>query len=330
MKKREAWVDNIKILACILVVLGHFFQSMTKSGIIEDNSIYQWFIRTIYYFHVPLFFICSGYLYQKYSRVDTVIGWSKNVVNKFIALGIPYFIFSTLTWILKTVFSSSTNTKVDSLSDALFCNPLSPYWYLYALFFIFAITITLNNKLIAVIYLVLTVAFQIVYFLGFHTGIYPVDIVMQKEIWFVIGMFLVNPCLDNVNKALYGITGGLVFLVLSICPEKILLDNKPGSLVLGLLACFSIISLIKVVSDKKQSKIVQFLSKYTMPIFLMHTLFAAPLRSVLLKLGIDNAVIHIICGLGISFAGPIIAAEILNRVKYLDIIIYPNKYIRVK
>lgn len=63
-EKRDYWVDNLKELACILVVLGHFFQSMVKSGIIEDSFLYQWFNTTIYYFHIPLFFICSGYLYQ--------------------------------------------------------------------------------------------------------------------------------------------------------------------------------------------------------------------------------------------------------------------------
>lgn len=25
-KKREIWIDNVKVFACILVVLGHFFR----------------------------------------------------------------------------------------------------------------------------------------------------------------------------------------------------------------------------------------------------------------------------------------------------------------
>ena len=32
VKTREKWVDDVKVIACILVVLGHFFQSMTKVG----------------------------------------------------------------------------------------------------------------------------------------------------------------------------------------------------------------------------------------------------------------------------------------------------------
>ena len=53
--KREARVDYIKLLACILVVLGHFFQSMMKASILPENGLYNWFNSTIYYFQVPLF-----------------------------------------------------------------------------------------------------------------------------------------------------------------------------------------------------------------------------------------------------------------------------------
>lgn len=331
MKKREAWVDNVKVIACILVVLGHFFQSMVKSGIIYDNSLYQWFNRTIYYFHVPLFFICSGYLYQKYSKIDSVRAWMNNVFNKFIALGIPYFIFSTLTWVLKKVFSSSANSQVDGLGDALFMNPLSPYWYLYALFFIFVITITLNNRILTYIYVGIAVFFQILYMFGFHTSIYAIDVVMQKEIWFIIGALIAVGYLNKVCKKVYGIIAGVIFLLLSIDTERIRLDNKAGALFLGFLACFSVISIIKETQLKGVGQnLFDFASRYTMPVFLMHTLFAAPFRSILIKIGIENAAIHIVCGIIVSFAGPIVATEIINRIRFLDFILYPNKYIKIK
>lgn len=61
VRTREKWIDDVKVIACILVVLGHFFQSMTKANILPENDLYKWFNTTIYYFHVPLFFICSGF-----------------------------------------------------------------------------------------------------------------------------------------------------------------------------------------------------------------------------------------------------------------------------
>ena len=89
VRTREKWVDGVKVIACILVVLGHFFQSMTKANILPENDLYEWFNTTIYYFHVPLFFICSGYLYQKYSKVNSVGSWYRNVAKKVLVLGVP-------------------------------------------------------------------------------------------------------------------------------------------------------------------------------------------------------------------------------------------------
>ena len=165
-KKRDYWVDNVKVLACILVVLGHFFQSMVKAGIIADNDLYQWFNTTIYYFHVPLFFICSGYLYQKYSRVDSAIGWIRNVSKKALVLGVPYFTFSTITWILKTVFGGSVNDQIGGLGSTLFLHPTSPYWYLYCLFIIFAVTPTFVSKKTSLIGLIIALAMKLVSLAG--------------------------------------------------------------------------------------------------------------------------------------------------------------------
>lgn len=118
-RTREKWVDDVKVIACILVVLGHFFQSMTKASILPENDLYERFETTIYYFHVPLFFICSGYLYQKYSKVNSVGSWYRNATKKALALGIPYVTFSTATWVLKKAFSSSVNNQIGGLGDTL-------------------------------------------------------------------------------------------------------------------------------------------------------------------------------------------------------------------
>ena len=157
VRKREVWVDDVKVIACVLVVLGHFFQSMTKANILPENDLYQWFNTTIYYFHVPLFFICSGYLYQKYSKVSDFINWKKNVIKKALALGVPYVTFTTATWVLKTVFSGSVNDQVGGLGDTLLLHPTAPYWYLYALFFIFLVTPTFSTMKTTVIGLIVAV-----------------------------------------------------------------------------------------------------------------------------------------------------------------------------
>lgn len=99
------------------------------------------------------------------------------------------------------------------------------------------------------------------------------------------------------------------------------------SFVMGLLACVAVILMVADF-EEKFNRGIDFLAKYTMPIFLMHTLFAAPMRSILIKTGIENAVIHVVLGLGVSFAGPIIAAWIMKKTKWLEFFLYPNKALK--
>lgn len=312
VRTREKWVDGVKVIACILVVLGHFFQSMTKANILPENDLYEWFNTTIYYFHVPLFFICSGYLYQKYSKVNSVGSWYRNVAKKVLVLGVPYATFTTATWVLKKVFSSSVNDQIGGLGETLFFHPTAPYWYLYALFFIFLVTPTFNSVKAAAVGLVVALAAKGLILTGGGYSIYAVSTVLSNEIWFVLGMSI---CAFNVQlkgRKVQGMICGVLFIILSIMVYTAEISSSAASFIMGLLACVAVIMMVAGF-EEKLGRGMEFIAKYTMPIFLMHTLFAAPMRSVLLKLGITNAVAHIVLGVGISFAGPIIAAWIIKK-----------------
>ena len=73
-KQRVEWIDTYKVLAIILVVLGHATPRF-------DKEIYQ--------FHVGAFFFISGYVSGiKKKRFDDVI------INKIFTLFIPYTFFA--------------------------------------------------------------------------------------------------------------------------------------------------------------------------------------------------------------------------------------------
>lgn len=328
--KRDIWVDNVKVVACILVVLGHFFQSMVKADLMVDSFAYNYFEDTIYYFHVPLFFICSGYLYQKYSNVHDFQAWKNSMIKKFVALGIPYFIFSFATWLLKKVFSSSVNTKIGGLGDTLFNHPTSPYWYLYILFIIFVITWTTNSVNQQYLLLAISVCMKLANIYGVKTGLYFIDNTLANCVWFVFGMTIAYGVIKMLN-ALMSIMLFVLFLLGSVLAELEYIHFKLQGFLLALLACYSVISLIHYLyKEGVQNKQMAFVAKYTMPIFLMHTLFAAPFRSVLLKLGVYNLMIHIVLGLLVSFACPVIAMIVMEKLKPLDFIVYPNRYVCMK
>ena len=241
VRTREKWVDDVKVIACILVVLGHFFQSMTKASIMPENDLYEWFETTIYYFHVPLFFIYSGYLYQKYSKVNGVSSWCKNVAKKALALGVPYATFTTATWVLKKMFSSSVNDQIGGLGDTLLLHPTAPYWYLYALFFIFLVTPTFSSVKAAAVGLVVAIVAKGLILIGGGDSVYAVSTVLSNEIWFVLGMSI---CVFNVQlkgRKVQGTICGLLFIALSVVVYKAEISGGVISFTMGLLACVAVI-----------------------------------------------------------------------------------------
>ena len=145
-RARETWPDAVKVFACALVVLGHFTQSMVKSDFMPGDSLYGWFQMTVYTFHVPLFFICSGYLYQKFSHVDSLSSWGRNVIKKALALGVPYFFFTCVTLAMKALAGDMANEAEGGPLQTLFLHPTAPYWYLYALFFMFLVVPTVKTR----------------------------------------------------------------------------------------------------------------------------------------------------------------------------------------
>ena len=118
-------------------------------------------------------------------------------------------------------------------------------------------------------------------------------------------------------------------MILSVMVYKAEISGGVIPFVMGLLACVAVILMVAGGGERTFDRGMDFLAKYTMPIFLMHTLFAAPMRSVLLKLGIGSSVIHVVLGLGISFVGPIIAAWIMKKTKWLEFFLYPNKFVKI-
>ena len=331
IKEREVWVDGVKGIACILVVCGHFFQSMVKAGIYPESSLYLWFNRTVYCFHVPLFFICSGYLYQKCSRVEDFDRWKTHVLKKALALGIPYFTFSTVTWILKTLFSGSVNEEIGGLPATLFLMPTSPYWYLYCLFFVFLITPTFKTRGIAIGFTAMAWAFKAISLFWGGSSIYAVSSVFSNEIWFVGGMCL---CLIDIREKISEKAGGVsaimgvLFFALSIFVFMKDIGSASMDFLLGMIACAAIlIGFISLYTNRKKNRVF-VIAKFSFPIFLMHTLFAAPIRIILMKAGIMNPIVHTFMGIGLSFVGPIIAAEIMQEVGHLDFLLYPSRYVK--
>lgn len=148
--RKEIWAGNVKVIICILVAPGYFFQSMTRLNILLADDLYEWFGQTICFFHMPLSLTRNGYLYQRFSRMNDIHSWGKSVFKKVLTLGVPYFIFSFATRLLKIFFSGPVNSGIGGLFEMLFLNPASPYRHLYYLSLTFLATPTFRSARMAI------------------------------------------------------------------------------------------------------------------------------------------------------------------------------------
>lgn len=330
---REAWPDTVKIVACILVVLGHLTQSMVKSGIMPEDDLYSWFQMTIYTFHVPLFFICSGYLYQRFTRMESVGDWWFNVRKKFLALGVPYFAFTWITLAMKAVAGDAVNNAAEyDACETLFLHPTAPYWYLYALFFMFLFTPVARSGRGMIVLFIVALGAKVVSLSGVIEEVslpYFANALLINETWFVAGMGIAWLGIQE-KLGQHEMLIGLAFLPLSVAVYMWQL-GAIAEFCVGVLACLCVLSGSVWIGPKlARSKAFLFCREETMPVYLMHTICAAPVRIALLRVGVHVVGPQVVLGFAASCFGPALVMYLMERLKPLDFIVYPTRYVSFK
>lgn len=121
MGKRINWIDWAKTLGIFLVVFGHYY------GPPENREI----INFIYAFHLPFFFMLSGYLHKDSKDIKSYL--IKNIRT----LVIPYVLLNIIAACYLKFLSPFDFNK--SLHYFLTGHPYAPgfaCWFLYCLFFV--------------------------------------------------------------------------------------------------------------------------------------------------------------------------------------------------
>lgn len=331
MTHREKWLDISKGFACILIVLGHLLRGLGGAGVVDPDGVSGHIIDVIYFFHVQVFFFCSGYLHQKRGKKG-IAAHGKRVLKKLVDLGVPYVAFTTVSVLLRTLFDESVNNPVSkSLFRTLFVKPDAPYWYLYVLFFMFLITPKLSKKKTASILLAVAAAAHIVYGMFFSVTPLPyaVKSLMEFWVWFVFGMFASKLGLMEKRISLGKCIPYLLFIPLSFAVSKFNVTVLGVELIMGALGIAMTTSFALLLARRCfKRRDTSVLTKYTMPIFLMHTMASPAVRAVLLRLGVTNPLLHIVLGMAAGILLPVAAAYVMEKTVVLEFFTYPIKTVK--
>lgn len=149
-ERRVIWIDSVRGIAISLVVYGHVIGGYTGNySSIEYQNFVTCGLKIIYSFHMPLFFMISGYVYALGKNVLNIKQYRNFISKKARQLLIPYYVCSVVQILIKLPLQGKISSVL-SWKD-IFLLPIKPvdqYWYIYVLFFMFCIqpSLEMNHK----------------------------------------------------------------------------------------------------------------------------------------------------------------------------------------
>lgn len=332
MEKREIWLDYLRAFACILVSLGHMFMSFQEAAIIRDSILVSCFVEIIYHFHVYIFFFCSGYLFQKsfLKHVEKRTYIAKKLV-KCLDFIIIYILFSGITYFIKVMLSGDVNSPVEhTFLDVLLKYPINQMWYMYAISVITLCTPVIRTDRTCGITLLAALCMRMIMCIPGCSEVIPIPLryLFMNQIWFVLGGIWAYK--GVILKKWASIALAVFFLAMSAMAYAYRISDDVLNTVLTATGVLASAELFRwLTKDKEKMSLVwKLISKYMLQIYLLHTICAAGIRIVLLKLGIMNFSIHFVMGILFSFVVPIVCAAFAERVKVLNIVFYPTKTVK--
>lgn len=336
MKKDNRLIAILSVFGILLVVLGH-------SGFEEEiiKQTYAGLHRWIYSFHMPLFFLISGYLFAYTTSDFSKLDVGRLLKKKVRRLLFPYFVFGSILFVIKMLFSQFSYVDRD-FSIVSYCTmffvPQASYstmgylWFLPALFLIFLVVGLLcllrinlrKNSQVAVVVIIsftLNILFphiqylllsEIFWYLPFFVG----------GIWYQQNQEILERrlCLGSIGVCL--LLGGLSIGEAVYFPSGIFII-KVVYVIVGIL--FSISLCINVMKFCGNSKIP--LANYTYSIYLLSWFGQYGTKIFLMELLHVNVGVYLLPLLfvvGVTF--PVLCCMLLENVKSNSLIM---KYTRL-
>lgn len=317
--ERFVWVDVVKTFAILLVVFGHVWRGLFEVQDMQiDASLFSMIDNGIYSFHMPLFFIVSGFLffgsYQK--------GWVELLKKQALYIIWPYFLWSFIIVCMKIVMSGHVNDAYgfERLAQILYA-PVSIFWFLYVLFVAQIFTKFLYEKIHSSGLLFLISVFLLSSGLIINLSEIPIlSFVSQYLIFFVIGFILAQK--DLLKNEFHQIKG-VIFAALLFCAGQLVVFyfyNNFSPVIYAFVGTILSVSLIVVCTYFVKLKLFQssffyYISASTLAIYVSHTIFTAGTRFALFQANISDVYIHIVAGVLLGFSLPLIGYEISKKMK---------------
>nr|WP_276540733.1 acyltransferase [Stenotrophomonas chelatiphaga] len=315
---RADWVDYAKGIGIVLVVYGHVARGLVKARILDESDIVIVVDKVIYNFHMPLFFFLSGLYFLGSLRRK---GQRGLLLNKLDTIAYPYIVWSLIQGAIEVTLSNFTNGSLAwSELRTILIEPRGQFWFLYALFIIFAVAVLLyrrSGQCHAVKILIIAVAINLASQVGLEAGV--VRQIALNFAYFALGVVF-NRVMGGKGLTDTPLAVGVMAwsIALYVCFYWINGATSDPSAVLAIILAVSgigfVVSLSGLISRWSPSSKIAMLGALSMQIYLMHIIAGSGARVVLSKLlSISDPSVHLVIGVISGIVAPILVALVLKR-----------------
>ena len=328
--KRERWLDGLKGFAILLVILGHVLSGYLDAGTFPEayNSFYS--VRSwIYSFHMPLFFLISGFTFTlAYFPGGTLRrrGYLRQVCN----LLWIYVLFEVLLWGTKQVVPGLVN-ETYTLADLrrMFVEPMGNFWYLYVLLAFYLLGGVLRIPNWSHWWLPVLGGCAIVaadahmdwtmltrYRLIYHLFFFAVGCAVCRRRLLLDSPHLLGACAMSLSVAAYfHVFYGVWYWYAN------------WKLMIALCTCWIYLYSFHRWPKLSGCRLFQVCGTYCLELYLLHTFFTGGLRSLLPMLGITGPW----CSVGLNFLASTAAslglAVLARRYWVMDAVFRPSRFV---
>ena len=328
---RIGWIDRARGLGMALVVVGHAAGGLIDSPLGAGQAGLRWLFFAIYLFHMPLFFLLSGLLVTERIATDRS-GFLRGLLPGVVW---PYFLWSTVQFSVIVAMGSLVNRPAGAWLPTLLALPwrtVSQFWFLYALFWMHLLAGLLLPRVGKGVVLALGIGLKLL------VAFVPVDVtiklVANNFVWYALGAALGTGGVDRAlargrggSRAMGGLAvavlaGTLGFAIhtagagfaLNSSPELANLAWRLGAIPAALAGVWLVLKLAASgLASGWAGAAAAALGRRTMAVFVLHVLFIAGLRIVLVRLGWAGGAWPLMVPLvGAGIAGPLVVERLLR------------------
>lgn len=283
-------INYIKGIAIVLVFIGH----AATPSFLERPYIYELIVQLIYSFHMSLFFLVSGFLSYKVIDMNLKKEYFNYVKSKFYRLIVPFLTISFVTnfmiLILKYIVNEPVTIKsLIGMIKTIFIYPengvMGALWFLYTLFVVSIISPFIIKLTIKITF---TVSLLLNILVPQYKNFLSVSRVSFFLIYFLIGLYYRKYYFNNKKINVKSITTfkKVIICIISlmsvfsysyIIANQIYISRYALSILNFLCGLFGmiliLISIEEIRNFKICAKVLSFLGRYSLDIYLLSWFF---------------------------------------------------------